>query len=59
MNTADKPIFLPDGHNTIHDGIEHEPTGGKGLIGWEGVPSLSRAEHAAASTGTADVSSDR
>src|SRR5271155_2840848 len=32
MNTADKPIFLPDGQNTIHDGIEHEPTGGKGLI---------------------------
>src|SRR6201997_5010466 len=32
MNTADEPIFLPDGQNTIHDGIEHEPTGGKGLI---------------------------
>src|ERR1700758_1306443 len=32
MNTADEPIFLPDGQNTIHDGIEHEATGGKGLI---------------------------
>ena len=32
MNTADEPIFLPDGQNTIHDGIEHEPNGGKGLI---------------------------
>src|SRR6202048_268541 len=32
MNTKNEPIFLPDGQNTIHDGIEHEPTGGKGLI---------------------------
>src|SRR6202522_3215661 len=32
MNTPDEPIFFPDGQNTIHDGIEHEPAGGKGLI---------------------------
>lgn len=25
-------IFEPDGKNAIHDGIEHEPGGGKGLI---------------------------
>ena len=25
-------IFEPDGKNAIHDGIEHEPTGGKGLF---------------------------
>lgn len=25
-------IFEPDGKNTIHDGIEHEPGGGKGLL---------------------------
>ena len=32
MNTQNEPIFLPDGENRIHDGIEHEPTGGKALI---------------------------
>lgn len=32
MNTRNEPIFLPDGQNAIHDGIEHEPTGGKALI---------------------------
>src|SRR6266446_2437023 len=32
MSTQNEPIFLPDGENTIHDGIEHEPTGGRGLI---------------------------
>ena len=31
MNDS-KSIFQPDGKNAIHDGIEHEPTGGKGLI---------------------------
>jgi nicotinamidase-related amidase len=25
-------IFEPDGKNAIHDGIEHEPSGGKGLL---------------------------
>jgi hypothetical protein len=25
-------IFEPDGKNTIHDGVEHEPGGGKGLL---------------------------
>ena len=32
MSTRNNPIFVPDGKNAIHDGIEHEPTGGKGLI---------------------------
>jgi hypothetical protein len=32
VNTRNEPIFLPDGENAIHDGIEHEPTGGKALI---------------------------
>jgi len=32
MSTLNEPIFLPDGENAIHDGIEHEPTGGKALI---------------------------
>lgn len=27
-----KSIFQADGKNAIHDGIKHEPTGGKGLI---------------------------
>lgn len=31
MNDS-KSIFQPDGKNAIHDGIKHEPTGGKGLI---------------------------
>src|SRR5215472_15787487 len=30
MATAN--IFKPDGKNSIHDGIEHEPGGGKGLL---------------------------
>ena len=25
-------LFKPDGKNSIHDGIEHNPTGGKALI---------------------------
>jgi len=25
-------IFEPDGKNAIHDGIEHEPGGGKALL---------------------------
>jgi len=25
-------IFEPDGKNAIHDGVEHEPSGGKGLL---------------------------
>src|SRR5215469_11338975 len=32
METQNKPIFLPDGKNAIHDGIEHEPTGGRALL---------------------------
>jgi hypothetical protein len=30
MSTAN--IFKPDGKNAIHDGIEHEPGGGKALL---------------------------
>ena len=29
-------IFKPDGKNTIHDGIEHEPGGGKALLDPDG-----------------------
>ena len=25
-------IFKPDGNNEIHDGIKHEPSGGKALL---------------------------
>lgn len=32
MTKLDRPIFLPDGKNAIHDGIEHEPSGGKALL---------------------------
>ena len=32
MNSGNKPIFVPDGKNAIHDGIEHEPGGGKALL---------------------------
>src|SRR5262245_3302466 len=32
MIDGKKSIFKPDGQNAIHDGIEHEPTAGKGLI---------------------------
>jgi nicotinamidase-related amidase len=32
MATAGKDIFKPDGKNSIHDGIEHEPGGGKALL---------------------------
>lgn len=32
MIDGKKSIFKADGQNAIHDGIEHEPTGGKGLI---------------------------
>jgi hypothetical protein len=31
MTTVNPPIFPPDGKNAIHDGIEHEPSGGKAL----------------------------
>src|SRR5262249_25968284 len=27
-----QPLFMPDGKNSIHDGIEHEPSGGKALL---------------------------
>jgi len=32
MAKLTSPIFKPDGKNAIHDGIEHEPSGGKGLF---------------------------
>jgi nicotinamidase-related amidase len=32
MATRNGSIFVSDGKNTIHDGIEHEPGGGKGLL---------------------------
>ena len=32
MNNRDNPIFVPDGKNAIHDGIEHDPGGGKALL---------------------------
>jgi len=32
MAINSKSIFQPDGKNAIHDGIEHAPEGGKGLI---------------------------
>src|SRR5271170_5435589 len=32
MTTPSKAIFKADGKNAIHDGIEHEPGGGKALI---------------------------
>jgi len=32
MASANKSIFVPDGKNEIHDGIEHAPGGGKGLL---------------------------
>jgi nicotinamidase-related amidase len=32
MAKLTKPIFKPDGKNAIHDGIEHEPSGGQGLF---------------------------
>src|SRR6516225_12117705 len=32
MATATANIFKPDGKNAIHDGIEHEPGGGKALL---------------------------
>jgi nicotinamidase-related amidase len=32
MAKLERPIFLPDGKNAIHDGIEHEPSGGKALF---------------------------
>jgi len=32
MSTPSKTLFKPDGKNAIHDGIEHEPSGGKGLL---------------------------
>src|SRR5246500_4650542 len=32
MTTGTKSIFKPDGKNAIHDGIEHEPGGGKALL---------------------------
>jgi nicotinamidase-related amidase len=32
MSTFSNHIFKPDGKNAIHDGIEHEPGGGKALL---------------------------
>jgi nicotinamidase-related amidase len=32
MSTLTKPLFKPDGKNAIHDGIEHDPGGGKALL---------------------------
>ena len=32
MSNASKSIFVPDGKNEIHDGIEHAPGGGKALL---------------------------
>jgi len=32
MGSLKTPIFRPDGKNAIHDGIEHEPGGGKALL---------------------------
>jgi len=32
MNDQVKQLFRPDGKNSIHDGIEHEPGGGKALL---------------------------
>jgi nicotinamidase-related amidase len=32
MSARNSPIFVPDGKNAIHDGIEHEPGGGKALM---------------------------
>ena len=32
MSTRNGDIFKPDGKNAIHDGIEHEPSGGKALL---------------------------
>ena len=32
MNNPNGSIFVPDGKNAIHDGIEHDPGGGKTLL---------------------------
>jgi hypothetical protein len=32
MATRTNAIFVPDGENAIHDGIEHESGGGKALL---------------------------
>ena len=32
MATRTNSIFVPDGKNSIHDGIEHDPGGGKALL---------------------------
>src|SRR5262245_61578360 len=32
MNNGNNSLFVPDGKNAIHDGIEHEPGGGKALL---------------------------
>ena len=32
MATRTNSIFVPDGKNAIHDGIEHDAGGGKGLL---------------------------
>ena len=29
---ASGPLFVPDGQNSIHDGAEHERSGGKALL---------------------------
>jgi hypothetical protein len=32
MNNRNNSIYVPDGKNATHDGIEHEPGGGKALL---------------------------
>lgn len=32
MNNGNNSLFVPDGKNAIHDGIDHEPGGGKALL---------------------------
>jgi len=32
MANQNQSVFKPDGKNSIHDGIEHEPGGGKALL---------------------------
>ena len=32
MNAQSSSVFMSDGKNAIHDGIEHEPGGGKALL---------------------------
>lgn len=32
MTTTIETLFIPDGKNAIHDGVEHEHGGGKALL---------------------------